>query len=227
MGQIFLLSLAAALNPVLVGASTVMLLLPNPKRLMLGYLLGALTTSITLGLAIVYALKGSSTVSTTQNTISPGVDLALGAILLIAAVVLGTGRDKQIAERRQARKGPKEEKGPPRWQQALSKGSARTTFVVGALLTLPGGSYLGGLHHIEGQNLSTAATVLTVIGFNLVMLILLELPLLGYTVAPDWTPGAVERAKAWAGRNGKRAAIIALTVLGVALVIKGIIGLVT
>ncbi len=222
MARIFLLSLAAALNPVLVGASTVMLLLPNPKRLMLGYLLGALTTSITLGLVIVYALKGSSTVTTTQNTISPGVDLALGAILLLAAAVLGTGRDKQIAERRRARKGPKEEKGPPRWQQALSKGSARTTFVVGALLTLPGGSYLAGLHHIEEQKLSTAATVLTVIGFNLVMLILLELPLLGYTFAPDWTPGAVERAKAWAGRNGHKAAVITLAVLGGALVVKGV-----
>ena len=78
MGQVFLFSLLAALNPVLVGASTVMLLLPNPKRLMLGYLLGALMTSITLGLVIVFALKGSSTVSTTENTISPAVDLALG-----------------------------------------------------------------------------------------------------------------------------------------------------
>jgi hypothetical protein len=227
MGQIFLLSLAAALNPVLVGASTVMLLLPNPKRLMLGYLLGALMTSITLGLVIVYLLKGSSSVSTTQNTINPAVDLALGAILLVAAAVLGTGRDKQIAERRRARKGPTEEKGPPRWQQALSKGSARTTFAVGALLTLPGGSYLAGLNHIEKQKLSTTATVLTVIGFNLVMLILLELPLLGYTFAPDWTPGAVERAKAWAGRNGHKAAVIALTVLGGALVIKGIAELVS
>jgi hypothetical protein len=72
MGQVFLLSLAAALNPVLLAASTVMLLLPNPKRLMLDYLLGALMTRITLGLVIVYALKGSGVVSTTQNTISPG-----------------------------------------------------------------------------------------------------------------------------------------------------------
>jgi Sap, sulfolipid-1-addressing protein len=243
MGQVFLLSLTAALNPVLVGASTVMLLLPNPKRLMLGYLLGALMTSITLGLVIVFALKGSGTVSTTQNTINPAVDLALGALLLTAAFVLGTGRDKQITERRQARKGPKEDKGPPRWQQALSKGSARDTFVVGALLTLPGASYLAGLHHIEDQRLSTTATVLTVVGFNLIMLILLELPLLGYVVAPDWTPGAVERAKAWVGRNGHQgavqrakawvgrnghqAAVIALTVLGAALLIKGIAGLVS
>jgi hypothetical protein len=227
MGQVFLLSLTAALNPVLVGASTVMLLLPNPKRLMLGYLLGALMTSITLGLVIVFALKGSSAVSTTQSTLSPAVDLALGAILLLAAFVLGTGRDERISERRQARKGPKEDKGPPRWQRALSKGSARTTFVVGALLTLPGGSYLAGLHHIEEQKLSTTATVLTVIGFNLIMLILLELPLLSYTIAPDWTPGAVERAKAWVSRNGKRAAVIALAVIGGALIIKGVIGLVS
>jgi Sap, sulfolipid-1-addressing protein len=227
MAQVFLLSLTAALNPILVGASTVMLLLPNPRKLMLGYLLGALMTSITLGLVIVFALnKGSGTVSTTQSTVSPAVDLALGVVLLIAAFVFASGRDQRIAERRRARKGPKEDKGPPRWQQALSKGSARTTFVVGALLTLPGASYLAGLHHIEKQNLSTTATVLTVIGFNLVMLILLELPLLSYTIAPDWTPGAVDRAKAWVARNGHQAAVIALSVIGSALIIKGIGGLI-
>ncbi len=225
VGQVFLLSLTAALNPVLVGASTVMLLLPNPKRLMLGYLLGALMTSITLGLVIVFALKGSSTVSTTENTINPAVDLALGAIMLLAGFVLGSGRDKRIAERRRARKGPKPDKGPPRWQRELSKGSARTTFAVGALLTLPGASYLAGLDQIEKQNLSTTATVLVVIGFNLIMLMLLELPLLGFVFAPDWTPGAVARAKAYVSRNGHKVAVIALTVLGVALVIKGIIGL--
>lgn len=227
MGQVLLLSLAAAFNPVLVGASTVMLLMPNPKLLMLGYLLGALMTSITLGLVIVFALKGSSAVSTTENTLNPAVDLTLGAIMLVAAFVLGTGRPQRFSERRQARKAAKPDKGPPRWQQALSKGSARTTFVVGALLTLPGASYLAGLDQIEKQKLSTASTVLTVIGFNLIMLILLEVPLLGYTVAPDWTPGAVERAKAWVSRNGHKAAVIALTVIGAALVIKGIVGLVS
>jgi hypothetical protein len=203
VGEVFLLSLAAALNPILVGASTIMMVLPNPKRLMLGYLVGAYMTSITLGLVIVFALQGSSAVNTTQSTVSPAVDLALGAIMLIVAFVLGTGRDARIAERRRARKGPKEKKGPPRWQEALSKGSARTTFVVGALLTLPGGSYLAGLSHIEDQHLSTADTVLVVIGFNLIMLMLLELPLLGFVFAPNWTPGAVDRARAYAGRNGR------------------------
>lgn len=227
MGQIFLLSLTAALNPTLVGASTVMLMLEHPKRLMFGYLLGALMTSITLGLVIVFALGNSGSVSTTQNTVSPAVDLALGALLLVAAFVLKTDRDRRIAERRRARKGPKEDKGPPRWQWELSKGSARTTFIVGALLTLPGGSYLAGLHEIDKQNLSNADTVLVVIGFNLVMLMLLEIPLLGFVFAPDWTPRAVEQAKAYASRNGRKAGVIALTVIGGALVIKGVIELIT
>ncbi|MGO9793241.1 MAG: GAP family protein [Solirubrobacteraceae bacterium] len=227
MGQVFLLSLTAALNPTLVGASTVMLMLDHPKRLMLGYLLGAYLTSITLGLLIVFALEGSSTVSTTQNTVNPGVDIALGALLLVAAFVLKTERDRQIAERRRVRKGPKKDKGPPRWQRELSKGSPRTTFVVGALLTLPGGSYLAGLSQIHKQNLSTTNTVLVVIGFNLVMLVLLEIPLLGFVIAPEWAPRAVERAKAAASRNGRKAGVIVLTTIGAALVIKGAIELMT
>ena len=68
MGDIFVLALTAALNPTLVAASTVMMLLPNPVRLMLGYLLGALLTSVTLGLLIISALEGSDAVATTKNT---------------------------------------------------------------------------------------------------------------------------------------------------------------
>lgn len=48
-----------------------MLLLPDPRKLMLGYLLGAYMTSITLGLVIVFALPGSSTESTSKHSIGP------------------------------------------------------------------------------------------------------------------------------------------------------------
>jgi hypothetical protein len=222
MGNVFLLALAAALNPTLVAASTLMMLLPNPKRLMLGYLLGALMTSITLGLIIVFSLQNSSAVSTTKKTLSPIATLALGVIFLAGAFVLGTGRHSARSERRRARK---QDKGPPRWQQALGKGSARTTFVVGALLTLPGASYLAGLSRIDKLNYSTAETVLLVVAFNLVMLALLEIPLLCFTIAPHWTVGAIDRARAWTGRHGRRFAVMMLTVLGALLVIKGLIEL--
>ena len=55
--------------------------------------------------------------------------------------------------------------------------------------------------------------------------LLLELPLLGYVVAPEWTPGAVARSRDWLARRGRRIAVIMLTVLGIVLVVHGLIAL--
>jgi hypothetical protein len=116
-------------------------------------------------------------------------------------------------------------KKTPRWQQTLSKGSARDTFVVGILLSFPGASYLACLTTIAKLNLSNSAIVLTVVAVAVVMLLLLEVPLLAYTFAPAWTPAAVERFRAWLATNGARAGVTAATVIGVALVVKGVAGL--
>jgi hypothetical protein len=227
MGQVVALSLTASLNPTLVAAATVMLLLPRPTKLMMGYLAGAFMTSITLGLVIVFSLSNSSATQTTQNTLSPSVDIGLGAICLAIAFVLYTGRYERLRQRRQERKAAKPDKGPPRWQRELSKGSARTTFVVGALLTLPGASYIAGLTEIHKQKLSTALTVLVVIGFNIVMLWLLEVPLASYVLAPKQTPERVDRAKAWVSRHAHMFAIRGFTAVGALLIIKGVVGLVS
>jgi hypothetical protein len=226
VGDIFPLALLAAFNPTLVAATTLMLLLDNPKRLMFGYLLGALMTSITLGIVIVFTLEDSGTTSTTQHTLNPAIDIALGAIALIAAYVIATDRHLRVLERRRQRRADKP-KEQPRWQRALNKGTARTTFVVGAMLTLPGASYLAGLNRIDKQHASTPETVLLVIAFNLIMLALLEVPLLCFVVAPEWTPGAVERGKAWLSRRTRRIAVIALATIGTALVLKGVGGLIS
>jgi hypothetical protein len=204
-----------------------MLLLPSPAKLMGGYLLGALMTSVTLGLVIVFSLSNSSATNTTQNTVNPAVDIGLGVILLAISIVLRTGRDEPVRERRRERKAAKPDKGPPRWQRELSKGSARTTFVVGALLTLPGASYLAGLDQIHKQHLSTAVTVLVVVGFNVVMLWLIEVPCASFLIAPDWTPDAVDRVKAWVSRHARVFAIRGSGAIGALLVIKGIVGLIT
>lgn len=225
MGEVILLSLTASLNPTLVAATTLMLLLDRPVRLMAGYLLGAYMTSITLGLIIVFSLTDSGTSNTTENTISPAVDIGLGAIALAIAFVLSTRRDEGFRERRQERKAAKPDKEPPRWQREMSKGSPRATFVVGALLTLPGASYLAGLNQIHKLHYSTTVTVLLVIGFNLVMMWLLEVPLVAFLVAPEKTPRAIERTKAWVSRHARVVAIRGSAAIGVLLVIKGVIGL--
>src|SRR3954471_18279682 len=191
METVLLFAFAAALNPTLLAVTTVILLLPEPKPLLIGYLLGALMTSITLGLLIVFKLQGSSIADAAQNTLSPAADFAIGGIFLAIAYVLVSGRDRSVAERRARRKAAKEPSGPPKWQRFLSRGSARDAFVVGALLTLPGASYLASLSHLAGENVSDGATVAMVVVINVIMLVLLELPTAAYIVAPETTPARV------------------------------------
>jgi hypothetical protein len=231
MDKTLLYACTAALYPALLAATTVMLMLDHPKRLLLGYLVGALMTSITLGLVIVFSLQNSGAPDTAKNTLSPAMDLGLGAIALAIAFALRPRHSDEpkpegrIARRRRLHKESREAKGPPKWQQTLNKGTARTTFVMGAILTLPGGSYILGLHSIADQDLGTAATVGMVLAFNAVMLILLEVPLIAYTVAPDWTPDAIERFKDWLSRNSRRVGIRVAVVLGLLMIARGVIAL--
>lgn len=221
MGKVFSLSLTAALNPTLLAAVTVMLTLTSPKRLLLGYLAGAWFTSLTLGLVLVFTLSSSSTSGTAKHTVNPVLNFALGAIILVTVFVVATGRDKRRQARRERKREAAKDKPPPRWKRQLSKGSARDTFLVGVLLSFPGASYIAGMDTLHKQNIGTAGTVLAVIGFNAVMLLLLELPLLGYATRPEWTATTVTRFNDFLSRRGGRVALIGATVIGVALLVRG------
>jgi hypothetical protein len=229
---IFLLSLVALFNPSLLAAVTVMLLLPNPKRLMLGYVLGAYTTSITLGLVIVFSLHGSSAESTSKRRISPGQDIVIGLLLLLVAWVLRTGRDQPLRERRRQRKTAKlrakREAGKPTESlpmRLLGRGDPKLTFVVGALLSFPGVSYLDALDHIHKLHARTAPTVLLVVYFCLMQQILIELPLLGYLFAPNRTRHAVTRFKDTIARRGRHATVIGSAAVGAVLIARGLVTL--
>lgn len=230
--DIFLLALLSMANPSLLAAVTVMLLLPNPKRLMAGYLLGAYMTSITLGLVIVFNLH-SSTESTSKHTIGPVEDIVVGLLVLAIAFVLGTGRDQRFQERRREKKDAKlkarQEAGEPTESlplRMLGKGDPKVTFVVGAVLSFPGVSYLDALDHIHKLNPGTVPTVLLVVGFCLFQQILLEVPLLGYVFAPERTQDTVTRFRSWMSRKGRSAAVIGATFIGVWLLARGLITLV-
>jgi Sap, sulfolipid-1-addressing protein len=229
---IFLLSLLAMFNPSLMAAVTVMLLLPSPKRLMFGYLLGAYLTAVTAGLVLVFSLNDSSFESTSRRTIGPLEDIVLGVIALTIAWVLRTGRDRPLQERRRAKKDAKlrarQEAGKPTESlplRMLGKGDPKVTFVVGALLSFPGVSYLAALGYMHRLKAGVAPTVLLVAGFVVIELLFLELPLVGYVFAPDTTQDRVTRFRNWMGRSGRSAAVIGATVVGLWLLIRGVITL--
>jgi len=228
LASIFFLSLLAMFTPTLLAAVTIMMLLPNPKRLMLGYLLGAYTTSITAGLLIVFSLHGSASESA-AHTMGPIEDIVVGLLALLVAYVLGSDRDARLRERRRRRKEAKEGEGEKKEsfpERMLGRGSPRITFVVGVLLTFPGVSYLTALDRMAKLDATSVELVLLVVVFCVIQQLLLEVPLLGYTFAPNWTRDAVARFRAWLGRNGRRAGVWVAAVIGVLLVLRGVIGLI-
>ena len=223
--SIFLLSLLAMFNPTLLAAVTIMMLLPEPRKLITGYLLGAYVASIGLGMAIVFSLHQSSGVESGKKTLSPLEDLVFGAILLLVGWALLSGRIAQIKEGRKRRHeekhGPKEEKESLP-ERLLGRGSMRITFAVGALLSLPGASYFVALDKIAKLGWPTVPTALAVIIFCLIQQLLLELPLIGFWLAPDWTARAVVRFREWISKNAARAAGYVALTLGCLLIIRGV-----
>ncbi len=231
--EIFLLSLVAIFNPTLLAAVTIMMLMPNPKRLMLGYLLGAYTTSIASGCVIVTVLGGSSSeTSSAKHTISPALDLVIGLLSLSLAWVLRTERDEPFEKRRRAKKeaklAAKRAAGKPTESlplRMLGKGDPRVTFLVGAILSFPGASFLAAMDRIHKLDAGTVASVLLILYFCLMQQIILEVPLLGYVFAPENTRDRVDRFKAWMSRRGRTVAVIGAAVVGLWLMVTSIIAL--
>ncbi|MGV1047300.1 MAG: GAP family protein [Solirubrobacterales bacterium] len=229
LGSVFGLALVAMFNPTLLAAVTIMMLLPNTKKLMLGYLLGAYLTSISLGLLIVFSLHGTGSAESARHTLSPIEDLVIGAIVLLAGYVLLGGQGERLRERRKRRKDEKREGGEPKQslpERLLGRGSARVTFAVGVLLTFPGVSYLAALDRMSKLDASDVEVVFLVVIFCLIQQLLLELPLIGYAVAPDWTQDAVVRFREWIARNGHRAGGYVAVVIGALLIVRGLVTLV-
>ena len=222
MGDIVVFSFTSALNPTLLAATTIMLVLPHSEKLMLGYWLGAMAMSIASGLLVVYALQGSGAESTTKHTLTPVEDYVVAAAALVAAYLLASGAVLRIRARRTRRR--TKPKKTPKWEQRLRSGTFTTTFVLGVALSLPGATYLLLLDRLSKLHYSVVVTVLVLIGSNLIQLIVLELPMLAFAIWPERTPQAIDSAKAWVGIHGRGYVAVALVVIGVTLAVRGITG---
>jgi Sap, sulfolipid-1-addressing protein len=215
----------AALNPTLLAATMAMLFAADPRRLMLGFVLGAYTVSISIGLVVVFALHDSGAVHTSEHTLSPAADIVVGLLFVLVAVVIGGDRAARIQARRGERARPRTPKEAPRWRRALDEGSPRAAFAVGILLTLPGASYLIGMTRISKAGASTIVTALSVVAFCVIMLLLIEIPLLGFAVRPNLTLRVVKRFTDWVSANARTIIARTALVIGSLLLLRGAVTL--
>jgi hypothetical protein len=226
--QLLFLAFEAALYPTLLAAVVILLAQPRPRRLLAAYLGGGLVVSIGLGLVIVFALEGA--VSSQGDVLSWGADLAVGGLALLLAVALSVRADERVRERRRRRRvaagkvpatPPADDKEP--WSaRILARGSVPIVFAAGLAVNVPGAAYLIGLKDIAAGKHSTATEVLLILGFNLIMFLLAEIPLVGLFVAPERTGDLVHRFNEWLTGHGRQIAIVLCVLLGLFLIVRGI-----
>jgi hypothetical protein len=224
IAEILLLGVVAAFWPVLLVVVAVALRTPHPPRILAGFLAGGMIACVAVGAAVVHLLRQSSVVMASQHHVDPIVNLVCGALALLAALALS----RFLAARRASPRPPKPAaEGPSRTERLVGRGAA-LAFVVGVILDIvPGVVPAVALKDIAQLGGGVAETVGLLVAFYLVMFALIELPLVGYLVAPDRTSQLATRLNAWLTANMGRLATWALVAAGVILILRGLVAAVS
>ena len=224
--EFFVLALTAALNPKLLAIDLLLIENRRPRAMFLCILLGGFTVGITIGLLDVLVFHLDAIKS--QKTVSAGVDLALGLLLLAAGALLATGR---LHSRRtapvpagDAQPGQPGKKGG--WaQRVLAEPRLGLAMLVGAVIGIPGATYLTALHNLVTGKSSTATQVIAVAVFVLIDFLLIIIPFAFLELRPEATKALLKHTQDWLlGHAMQLMAAIAL-LLGAYLAVSGLVRL--
>jgi Sap, sulfolipid-1-addressing protein len=223
MLELLPLALGSAVYPTLLAMVVLILGRPGPRRILAAYLAGALLVSMAVGLAVVRLLDAGKLVGGSHRTVSPAVDVGVGLLAVLLLWALLTDRDRRLRERRRRRHEARaQDGGDSWWQRILARDSVRLTFVLGVALNLPGALYLVALKNIAAADQSTAADVVQIALYNVIMFQWAEIPLIGYSVAPERTRELVARMNDWLGSHARQIAMALCGAAAAYLIARGL-----
>jgi hypothetical protein len=214
--EIFLLAVGSMFWPLLLAVDVLAFKTDRPVAILSGFLAGGLITTVAVGSAIVFGLENTSLVTSAKRTTDASVDIAVGVLALVAAAAI---------YRRHP--GPRAQASAPhtsnRVERLVAKGGI-LAFAGGIVANVfPGVLPFVALKDIAELDYSTVETVLVIVAFYLVMFTFVEVPIVGYLVAPKRTSAAVASFNAWLSRNLWTLAWSALAVLGTFELMRGIV----
>jgi uncharacterized membrane protein YedE/YeeE len=164
-----------------------------------------------------------------QKTVSAGVDLALGLLLLAVGALIATsrlharGKEPVPAGSSQPEKSRKKKKDG--WARLLAEPRLGLAMLVGAVCGIPGASYLAGLHILITSKASTANQVVGVILFVLIEFLLIIIPFVFLQLRPEGTKAAVQRFQSWLLGHARQLMAYTALILGAYLTISALIRL--
>jgi hypothetical protein len=224
--EFFALAFFAALNPKLLAIDLLLAENRRPRVMFLCVLLGGLTVGLTIGLLDVLVFHADAINS--QKTVSAGIDLALGLLLLAAGGLVATGR---LHGRRKAPvPAPGSQPGKPEkkdgWaQRVLAEPRLGLAMLIGAVCGIPGASYLTGLHILVTSKSSTASQVVGVALFVIIEFLLIIIPFAFLELRPEATKAALTKAQDWLLGHARQLMAYTALILGAYLAVSGLVRL--
>ncbi len=220
----FALAFLAALNPKLLALDLLLIENRRPRAMFLCLLLGGLTVALTVGLLDVLAIHADAVKS--QVKVGAGADLGIGLFLLAGAGLLASGwrpRSQRPSPDPAANGQPRKKAG---WaQRALAEPRLGLAMLVGALIGIPGASYLTGLHHLISSKSSTAIAVIAVVLFVLIEFLLIIIPFAFLELRPEATKVRLKKTQDWLLTHARQLMATIALLLGAYLVINGLVRL--
>jgi hypothetical protein len=229
MPRIVLLAVGAAFFPALLACVAILISRPEPRRLIFAFYLGGLLMSLVSGVFVLRAFEGGEEVAgSTAHSPHGGVSIGVGVVGLLFAWLIISRRGHALLDswrrRHPSHHAPRKREGPSWVERRLGAASAKIAFVVGAAINLPGPFYLLALGDLS-SGFSTGEQVVAILLFNAIMFLLLEIPLVGYLIDPEWTESAVAGTGSWLNANGMRVVGAIVAVFSVSFVVQGILAI--
>jgi len=224
--EFFALAFVAALNPKLLAVDLLLIENRRPRAMFLCLLLGGMTVALTIGLLDVLVFHADAIKS--QGTVSAGVDLAAGLLLLAVGGLVATGR---LHGRRKAAvpavdgQPEKPEKKDGWAQRVLTEPRLGLAMLVGALIGIPGASYLTALHNLVTGKSSTATQVVAVVVFVVIDFLLIIVPFAFLELRPEATKAFLKNAQDWLLSHALQLMAAIALLLGAYLAVSGLIRL--
>ncbi len=215
LATVLIMALAVSVEPFRIGMTVLMLNRPRPALQLFAFLCGGFAMGTTVGLIVLFVFR-RILLGTTFVTV-PRVQLLIGLLMLCIAAIVAFDLVGRLGPRPAALARPA--------TKLLKGDSLSVAGIAGLSIALPSVDYLAALAVILASGAAALTQVAVLVAFNVVAFVSVEIPLLGYLLAPKPTARAVSGLHEWIRSRRRRDVAIALAVIGCAFLAAGAFGL--
>lgn len=240
-GTVLLMAVVVAVDPGQVGAVAYILSRERALRLLVAYSVGGFGVSLMAGGVILFVLGQAGLGK--SSSLPPEIEIAVGALALVVAALVGTGLAGRLRQRARLRRATSEppdkparvgqerpsveqlpgfDKLPHRLQDALHNESPWIVWAYGVAVGMPSAYYLAALAAILKSGAGTSAQIGALLVFNFVAFAIAEIPLVSFALAPEATRARLDQFYTWISTHQRIVVTILAGIVGAYLIFVGI-----